>query len=126
MAYLLSVGVALTPANLKAADGGNGFDHNWCVKSENSAAKIPMAKVVSTKTGRVLELSGTQPGVQFYTGNFLKGQTGKGGVAYKKQSAFCLETQHFPDSPNRPEFPSALLRPGEVYNHTAEFTFSVL
>lgn len=87
---------------------------------------VPVAKIVSSKTGRILELSATQPGVQLYTGNFMRGQQGKCGVEYKKQTAFCLETQHFPDSPNRSEFPSAVLKAGQTYNHTATFTFTTV
>jgi len=87
---------------------------------------VPAAKVVSQLSGRAMEVSSSQPGIQFYTGNFLGGQEGKCGVKYVKQSAFCLETQHFPDSPNRPEFPTATLKPGQVYNHTATFTFTTV
>ena len=116
----------MTQATLSIVDGGIGFDHNFCIKNENSETMVPVAKVVSSKTGRVLELSATQPGVQLYTGHFLGGREGKCGVKYDKYTAFCLETQHFPDSPNRPEFPSAVLKSGQTYNHTATFTFSTI
>jgi aldose 1-epimerase len=73
-----------------------------------------------------MEVFTTQPGVQFYTGNFLNGShTGKDGVVYHKNYGFCLETQHFPDSPNQPEFPSTILNPGEKYQHTTVFKFGV-
>jgi aldose 1-epimerase len=81
--------------------------------------------VVEPKTGRVMEVWTTEPGVQFYTGNFLDGSAhGKGGIAYAKRSAFCLETQHFPDSPNQPKFPSVVLNPGERYHTTTIYKFS--
>ena len=77
------------------------------------------ATVYEPQTGRLLEVLTTEPGVQFYTGNFLDGTlTGKGGVVYNFRSGFCLETQHFPDSPNQPQFPSVLLKPGETYRTT--------
>ena len=85
-----------------------------------------VARVSEPVTGRVLEVLTTEPGVQFYTGNFLDGSvTGKGGKAYKRRSGFCLETQHFPDSPNQPSFPSTVLRPGQTYRTTTVFRFSV-
>jgi aldose 1-epimerase len=76
-------------------------------------------------SGRVLEVATTQPGVQFYTGNFLDGSvTGKHGHVYKRRYGFCLETQHFPDSPNHPDFPSTILKPGETFKSTTVFKFS--
>jgi aldose 1-epimerase len=82
--------------------------------------------VIDPKSGRVLEVLTDQPGVQFYTGNFLDGTVkGKGGNAYQQRDGFCLETQHFPDSPNRPEFPSAVLKAGEQYRTTTVYQFSV-
>ena len=78
------------------------------------------------KSGRVLEVLTTEPGVQFYSGNFLDGTVhGKGGAVYPQRSAFCLETQHFPDSPNHPNFPSTTLRPGKTLHSTTIFRFSV-
>jgi len=83
------------------------------------------AKVVDPKSGRVMEIITNQPGVQFYSGNFLDGTvTGKGGVVYKKHYGFCLETQHFPDSPNKPDFPPVVLKPGETYKHIMIHKFS--
>ena len=81
--------------------------------------------VVSQATGRTLEVWTTEPGMQFYSGNFLNGQKGKGGVAYGRHSGFCLETQHYPDSVNRPEWPTTILRPGGRYHSVTEFRFGV-
>ena len=78
------------------------------------------------KSGRVLEVSTTEPGLQFYTGNFLDGSLkGRGGRAYHKRTAFCMETQHYPDSPNKPAFPSTILRPGAKYQSETVFKFGV-
>lgn len=107
---------------------GPGFDHNFClwVPGQPKQEK-KCARVVHPGTGRVLEVSTTQPGVQFYTSNFLDGSfKGKGGASYPKHSAFCLETQNWPDAVNQRQFPDVLLRPGEEYNHTTHFTFSVV
>jgi aldose 1-epimerase len=86
-----------------------------------------IARVTEPVTGRVLEVLTTEPGVQLYTGNYLNGAIkGKGGQVYGKRTGFCLEAQHFPDSPNHPAFPSAALRPGEVYRNTIIYRFSCL
>lgn len=101
-----------------------GFDHNFCL--DRSGEKHLCARVRHPASGRVLEVSSTQPGVQFYTGNFLDGSLrGKGGATYPKHSGFCLETQSWPDAVNQPHFPSTVLRPDQEYNHTTWFTFSV-
>lgn len=100
-----------------------GFDHNFCLRRTHD--KHFCARLQHTASGRVLDVSTTQPGVQFYTGNFLDGSLrGKGGTTYPRHSGLCLETQHWPDSVNQPHFPSVLLRPGEEYNHTTWFKFS--
>jgi aldose 1-epimerase len=84
------------------------------------------ASVEEPTSGRTLDISTTEPGVQFYTGNFLDGTlTGKSGRVYRQRFGFCLETQHFPDSPNHPEFPSSILRPGERYQSRTVFAFGV-
>ena len=84
------------------------------------------ARVYEPEMGRVMEVFTTEPGIQFYSGNFLDGSlTGKGGQVYQKRYGFCLETQHFPDSPNKPDFPSVVLRPGETYTQTTVYKFSV-
>ena len=92
-----------------------GYDHNWVIRGERGTLR-PAARVTCPDTGIVLEVSTTQPGLQFYTGNFLDGcPAGKGGVPYGRQQGFCLEAQTYPDSPNQPGFPSAVLRAGEEY-----------
>mgnify|MGYP003308590269 CR=1 FL=1 len=105
---------------------GGGYDHNFVLDREGEALET-LATVVDPGSGRVLEVQTTEPGVQFYTGNFLDGSiVGKGGVRYKWRSGFCLETQHFPDSPNKPEFPSTLLRPGDSYDTSTVFRFTTV
>ena len=101
-----------------------GYDLNYVhgTKREENAKLV--ATVTEPKSGRVLEVLTTEPGVQFYTGNFLGKEVGKGGAAYKQYHAFCLEAQHFPDSPNRPEFPSVTLKPGEEYRQTTIYRVS--
>ena len=101
---------------------GKGYDHNFVLKGKGVELA---ARVVEPTTGRVLEVLTDQPGVQFYSGNFLDGSAGgKGGKVYPRRSAFCLETQHFPDSPNHPKFPTTELKPGEKYHSTTIYKFS--
>ncbi len=100
-----------------------GYDHNFIVNGDAGTLR-QAAKLKDPKSGRVLEVQTTEPGIQFYSGNFLKEQVGKGGKKYNHRSAICLETQHYPDSPNQPNFPSVILKPGETYQHSASFTFS--
>jgi len=103
---------------------GHGYDHNFVINRKGDGMELA-ARVYEPTSGRVLEVSTTQPGVQLYTGNFLDGTiTGKQGHIYKRRYAFCLETQHFPDSPNHPEFPSTILRPGETFHSKTVFKFS--
>ena len=103
---------------------GHGYDHNWVI-NRTGGGLVLAARAYEPTSGRVLEVSTTQPGVQFYTGNFLDGSvTGKKGPVYKKHDAFCLETQHFPDSPNHPSFPNTILRPGETFREKTVFKFS--
>jgi len=104
---------------------GGGYDHNYVLNSQTG--KLTMAaKVVEKSTGRVMEVLTTEPGMQFYTGNFLDGTIiGKSGKAYGKRAAFCLETQHHPDSPNQESFPSTRLDPGETYSSQTVYRFSV-
>jgi aldose 1-epimerase len=102
-----------------------GYDHNFVLRESSAPYRIG-ARIHEPKSGRVMEVSTTQPGMQFYSGNFLDGSiVGKGGVAYTRNSGCCFETQHFPDSPNHREFPSTVLRPGEIYHHTTGFRFFV-
>jgi aldose 1-epimerase len=103
---------------------GNGYDHNWVLNKPAGSLALA-ARVHEPTTGRVLEVYTTEPGIQFYAGNFLDGSIrGKGGRVYERRYGFCLETQHFPDSPNQPGFPSTVLRPGEEYAHTTVYRFS--
>ena len=102
---------------------GKGYDHNW-VLDRAKPGLSPAAEVYDAQTGRVLEVSTTEPGIQFYTGNFLNGALGKAGKAYNYRSALCLETQHFPDSPNHSNFPSAELKPGQHFRSTTVYSFS--
>ena len=101
-----------------------GYDHNW-VLNGTMGVLHEAAKLEDLKTGRVLTVTTTEPGVQFYTGNFLDGTLkGKTGAIYAKHAGLCLETQHFPDSPNHPSFPSTLLKPGQPRHSTTIFTFT--
>jgi len=105
---------------------GKGYDHNWVLKGKVGTLR-PVAKVFEPMTGRVLEVWTTEPGLQFYSGNLLDGsQIGKGGKAYQLRSGFCLESQHYPDSPNKPGFPSTVLRRGSKYQTSTIYTFSAL
>jgi aldose 1-epimerase len=104
---------------------GKGYDHNWVLASDSAKNLTIAAEAYDPKSGRRLEVLTTEPGVQFYSGNFLDGSTGKGGKAYPRRSAFCLETQHFPDSPNHPNFPSTLLKQGATFHSQTVFRFSV-
>jgi len=107
---------------------GQGFDHNFILDKnlKNEEGLLVAAKVQDPESGRVMEVFTNEPGVQFYGGNFLDGKTmGKKGGIYERRGAFCLETQHFPDSPNKKNFPSTLLEPGEVYNSICVYKFSV-
>lgn len=103
---------------------GGGYDHNFVLSKKKAGALELAARVYESNTGRVLEVLTTEPGMQFYSGNFLSGLVGKGSKPYERRYGFCLETQHFPDSPNRPEFPSTILEPGEVYETTTIYRFS--
>jgi aldose 1-epimerase len=103
---------------------GKGYDHNWVLNRTGDALELAV-RVVEPSSGRVMEVHTTEPGVQFYTGNFLDGSIkGKGGHAYEQRSAFCLETQHFPNSPNQPKFPSTVLKPGQKYTSATAYKFS--
>ncbi len=101
-----------------------GYDHNYVLRSEGKRLALA-ARVREPKSGRVMEMFTTEPGVQFYTGNFLDGKLkGKGGVTYQKHQGFCLEAQHFPDSVNHDNFPSVILKPGKTYTQTTVYKFS--
>jgi len=103
---------------------GRGYDHNFVLNGKGGAVRLA-ARVVEPTSGRVLEVLTDQPGIQLYTGNFLDGTvTGKGGKVYSYRYAFCLETQHFPDSPNKPSFPTTVLKPGKKFQSTTVYKFA--
>ena len=104
---------------------GRGYDHNWVLERSTGNGLQPAAEVFEPGSGRVLEVLTTEPGIQFYSGNFLDGTArGKGGVMCAHRTGFCLETQHFPDSPNHPNFPSTVLKAGQTYRSITVFRFS--
>ncbi len=105
---------------------GGGYDHNWVLNRRTTNDLELAVRVSEPTTGRVMEVWTTEPGMQFYAGNFLDGSNvGKGGKPYKHRHGFCLEAQHFPDSPNQPRFPSAVLKPGQTYRQTTAYKFSI-
>ena len=105
---------------------GRGYDHNWVLDRPGGSGLVHAARVLDPTSGRTLDVSTTEPGVQFYAGNFLDGTIkGKGGRVYAHRSGLCLETQHFPDSPNHATFPSTILRPGATYRSRTVFAFGV-
>jgi aldose 1-epimerase len=104
---------------------GKGYDHNWVLNRTGPGLR-PAVRVVDPGSGRSLDIATTEPGLQFYSGNFLDGTiTGKNGHVYRHRNGYCLETQHYPDSPNKPAFPSTVLKPGEEYRSRTVFTFGV-
>jgi aldose 1-epimerase len=104
---------------------GKGYDHNWVLERTKKGGLQLAAEVFEPTSGRVLEVLTTEPGIQFYSGNFLDGTAkGKGGQLYAHRTGLCLETQHFPDSPNHPKFPSTVLKPGEMYRTSTVLRFS--
>lgn len=102
---------------------GKGYDHNFVLNGRTGILRHA-AKVTETSTGRVMEVWTTEPGLQFYSGNFLDGKTGKEGKSYQIRYGLCLETQHFPDSPNKPDFPATVLRKGRIYRTTTIYKFA--
>ncbi len=110
---------------LKEGVENGGYDHNFCLNNKDGSVALA-AKVYDPKTGRIMEISTTEPAIQFYSGNFLDGTlVGKTDSKYQQHDGFCLETQHFPDAPNQPTFPTTLLKPGETYGHIIIHKFSV-
>ncbi|MDE6548093.1 MAG: galactose mutarotase [Muribaculaceae bacterium] len=105
---------------------GNGYDHNWVLDAAGDDSQVA-ATLLSPSTGIQLDVYTNEPGIQVYSGNFLDGtQTGKHGIIYNQRTGICLETQKYPDTPNKPEWPSALLKPGETYNSHCVFKFSTV
>ena len=119
-----AIGARISDDNEQLKNGG-GYDHNFVFNGEMGKLRL-VATVSEPTTGRVMQVYTTEPGVQFYSGNFLDGSiTGKKGVVYQKRSGLCLETQHFPDSPNQPNFPTTTLNPGETYQSKTVYKFTV-
>ena len=117
-----AIGARINDAHPQIANG-KGYDHNWVLNGAAGQMRT-VARVFEPKSGRTLAVSTSEPGMQFYAGNFLDGSiTGKGGQAYALRSGFCLETQHYPDTPNQPNFPTTLLKPGEEYRTATVFAF---
>ena len=105
---------------------GGGYDHNFVLNRTVPGGMVHAAEVTDPSSGRTLDVWTTEPGFQFYSGNFLDGTIkNRKGVPYEKHAAFCLETQHYPDSVNHPNFPSTILEPGETYRTTTVYAFSV-
>jgi aldose 1-epimerase len=116
----VAIGARIDGADEQLKRGG-GYDHNFVLRGKAGELRL-VARVTDRKSGRVLEMLTTEPGVQFYSGNFLDGSiVGKSGKPYVKRGGFCLEAQHYPDSPNRPEWPSVVLKPGETYRQTTVY-----
>ncbi|MBI4477530.1 MAG: galactose-1-epimerase, partial [Acidobacteria bacterium] len=104
---------------------GRGYDHHWVLNRSGSGVQHA-ARLADPSSGRTMDIATTEPGLQFYSGNFLDGTvTGKQGQVYRRRYGLCLEPQHFPDAPNKPEFPSTVLRPGQTYRARGVYTFGV-
>jgi aldose 1-epimerase len=119
------IGLDIDQANEQLAHG-NGYDHTFVLHPNTGGSPEPAATLYERNSGRMLQVFTDQPGLQLYTANFLDGSLiGKSGKPYLKRSSLCLETQHFPDSPNQPRFPNTILRPGEIYQTRTTYKFSV-
>ena len=117
-----AIGARIDQANEQLKIAG-GYDHNWVLNKSGNALTLA-ARVEEPTSGRTMEVYTTEPGLQFYTGNFLDGTVkGKGGKVYTRRAAFCMETQHYPDSPNHPAFPTTVLKPGQHYQSTTAYRF---
>lgn len=120
-----AIGQEITNFDFAQLKNGNGYDHNWVLNTKGDINTLA-AKLVSPESGIVLEMFTNEPGVQVYTGNFLDGTVkGKKGITYNQRASVCLETQHYPDSPNKADWPSAVLEPGQTYTSQCIFKFSV-
>ena len=112
-------------ADCQQLKNGNGYDHNWCLDTDGDISVVA-CELYCPESGIDLKVFTDEPGVQVYSGNFLDGSVvGKKGIAYQQRTGICLETQHYPDTPNKPQWPSAVLRPGETYHSHCIFAFSV-
>ncbi|WP_149242524.1 aldose epimerase family protein [Dyadobacter sp. 32] len=118
------VGKRIDQTENEQIKNGGGYDHCWVINRTNNDL-IPFATVRDPESGRFMEVSTTEPAVQFYTGNFLDGSLKGKNATYGKRFGLCLETQHYPDSPNQPQFPTTTLKPGETYRTSTKYTFSV-
>jgi aldose 1-epimerase len=119
------IGQDINQTDFEQVKLGNGFDHNWVLNTNGNIAQLA-AKATCTATGISVEVYTNEPGIQVYTGNFLNGKVnGKHGIAYNKRTAVCLETQHYPDSPNQSQFPSVVLEPGQTYHSECIYKFTV-
>jgi aldose 1-epimerase len=119
-----AIGARIDTDNVQLKNG-LGYDHNWVLDRSGPGLRAA-ARLAEPKSGRTLEIATTEPGLQFYSGNFLDGTiTGKGGRVYGRRTGLCLETQHYPDSPNHPDFPSTILQPGQTYSSRTVLTFTV-
>ena len=120
-----AIGQDITKYDCVQLKNGNGYDHNWVLNTNGDITK-PAARLTSPQSGITLEVYTNEPGIQVYTGNFLDGSIqGKKGITYNQRASVCLETQHYPDSPNKPQWPSVILEPGQTYNSECIFKFSI-
>ena len=120
-----AIGQDITKYDFVQLKNGNGYDHNWVLNTNGDITK-PAARLTSPQSGITLEVYTNEPGIQAYTGNFLDGSIqGKKGITYNQRASVCLETQHYPDSPNKPQWPSVILEPGQTYNSECIFKFSI-
>ena len=120
-----AIGQEITKYDFVQLKNGNGYDHNWVLNTNGDITK-PAARLTSPQSGITLEVYTNEPGIQVYTGNFLDGSIqGKKGITYNQRASVCLETQHYPDSPNKPQWPSVILEPGQTYNSECIFKFSI-
>lgn len=121
----MSIGQRINHYDFEQLKNGNGYDHNWVLNTRGDITQ-KCAMLESPKTGIILDVYTNEPGIQVYAGNFLDGSlSGKKGIVYAQRASVCLETQKYPDTPNKPEWPSAVLRPGEKYNSRCIYKFSV-
>ena len=118
-----AIGARIDNYDFEQLKNGHGYDHNYVLNTQGDISQVA-AKVYDPKSGRTLEVYTNEPGIQFYAGNFLDGTVkGKHGIYYPLRSALCLETQHYPDSPNKADWPSVVVRPGEKYHSTCIYKF---